>query len=356
MSTFVLAALLTAGLSPQQAASQPPGPAVVPGVRPPSGPEAMVQGQWTVVYAERNAQRVETGNSVVIKGDTLTFTLDGKEHTMHVTFGPRHMLHAFPAATGAGGQAGAPAAPGSAAGRPASAGANAAKASQAGAGQAQPEPGTQNQQQAGQQRPQEPVTPAPGRPGQAQTAAPQPGAAPGAPGQIPFNPQQYMQTMMHQRMYGAYGSAPGVYIASHEYLCIALEARNAPWGTGHPGQGAVPGAPTPRRSTGAGVVPGGAPTERNPSGAPQGQAEAAGGTPAAGGQAQATPGPGTQTGAAGGTGAAPVAGQTSPIVPPGAGRAHRFAGPQGFPGGPSESLVLILRKQTGAGSEAIPNR
>jgi hypothetical protein len=59
-----------------------------------------LDGQWTVLYMERNGQRMERGttsNTVTIRDNTVTFTEEGKQHSMHFQFGPQHTILTRPA-------------------------------------------------------------------------------------------------------------------------------------------------------------------------------------------------------------------------------------------------------------------
>jgi hypothetical protein len=61
-----------------------------------SGSHAMWDGTWQVVYAEKDGQRMETGASqnVTIRDGTLMCSIDGKQKTFRLRFGPNYTVWA----------------------------------------------------------------------------------------------------------------------------------------------------------------------------------------------------------------------------------------------------------------------
>ena len=60
-----------------------------------------LDGEWNVLYMERDGQRVEHGDKTVkIHNNTVTFTQDNKQHTMQFQFGPQHTISSRPVAEG----------------------------------------------------------------------------------------------------------------------------------------------------------------------------------------------------------------------------------------------------------------
>jgi hypothetical protein len=174
------------------------------------------------------------------------------------------------------------------------------------------------------------------RPGAGAPGSPPAGAPAAAPGGVPGGAPAAAPGGAAARPAGA-GFAPvassgagmhtGVFIATHDYLCLSFNTGAS--GPGAPGN--FPGAPG-RPQTAPGTAPGGAPAAGNPPGAPgapgrpQNPGAAPGSAPPPGGNAPATP---------------VVPGRPQPAGGPGAGN-WGGAGHHG-------SFVVILHRQ-GAGS------
>ena len=58
---------------------------------------ANLEGQWTVVYMEKDGRKVDmpSTSNVTIRGNTLTYN-DGQLHSWRLSFGPEHTLMAWP--------------------------------------------------------------------------------------------------------------------------------------------------------------------------------------------------------------------------------------------------------------------
>src|SRR3954467_15229929 len=56
-----------------------------------------IDGQWTVVYAEKDGKKMnlEDKSPVTIKNNTLTFKEDGKERMLRMHFGPGYTFWAM---------------------------------------------------------------------------------------------------------------------------------------------------------------------------------------------------------------------------------------------------------------------
>jgi hypothetical protein len=161
----------------------------------------MFDGTWQVVYCEKDGQRIDTGASqnVTIRGETLTCSLDGKQKTLRLRFGPNMTVWATEIGAGA---------TGSDASRP---------------GQDADRPGQD-----------------PNRPRQ----------DPNRPGQDPNRPKQDPN---RPGTSGTAGDAhQGVYIASQEYLCFAFQKSGT-----QPGARPGTGPSTGQGGTRPGEQPGG---------------------------------------------------------------------------------------------------
>jgi hypothetical protein len=69
-----------------------------------AGPIAtMLDGQWTLVYGEREGQRLDKAGTtnVTIRANTLTFTMDGQQHNWRLDFGAHQSLRAWHEGEGA---------------------------------------------------------------------------------------------------------------------------------------------------------------------------------------------------------------------------------------------------------------
>jgi hypothetical protein len=246
----MLAAALAFGADPQQ-----PGPAGggQPGV--PAGQQGAahqgavtglhVDGTWTVLCAEENGQKLNTGQNqtVTIRGNVITWQKDGKEHHARLLFGPNHMLTCLPEKTGQEGKTqGQASTPG------------------------HPRVGTPERQgQTGTPAPGAKAEGQKGQPGTAQAGAGQPGAEPGQTPQIPNRgplPGQvgYLPPVPGRDNIGAgapgtgvhaMGSHHGVYIFADNFLCLTFDA-------GFPGmhERMTPGAAKAGKGQGAGQHPG----------------------------------------------------------------------------------------------------
>jgi hypothetical protein len=97
MTQLALAALLVVAGQAQQ-----PG---TPGGRPYSGRGAsaatMIEGQWTLVYGEREGHRLDKTTNVTIHDNRLTFDMNGQQHNWRLEFGPRETLRAWHEGEGA---------------------------------------------------------------------------------------------------------------------------------------------------------------------------------------------------------------------------------------------------------------
>ncbi len=56
--------------------------------------DVSLDGQWTVVYVEKEGkpQEIKSAQQVTIRDNTVTCTMDGKQHSWKLEFLPRHML------------------------------------------------------------------------------------------------------------------------------------------------------------------------------------------------------------------------------------------------------------------------
>jgi hypothetical protein len=69
-----------------------------------AGPTAtMLDGQWALVYGEREGQRLDKAGTtnVSIRANVLTFNMDGQEHNWRLDFGPHQNLRAWHEGEGA---------------------------------------------------------------------------------------------------------------------------------------------------------------------------------------------------------------------------------------------------------------
>jgi hypothetical protein len=113
MNTILLASLLALNADPQttgQTGTPPGGQAKigrqnwergtdrVQADRVISSP-AKVDGDWAVVYMERDGRKVDTGKSdkATIRNNSVTYTDGGKEHTLRLELGPMHTIISYPA-------------------------------------------------------------------------------------------------------------------------------------------------------------------------------------------------------------------------------------------------------------------
>src|SRR5437588_411407 len=57
----------------------------------------MLEGQWTVVYGEREGQRLDKAGTTnaTIRGNSLTFNMDGQQHNWRLDFGAHQSLRAW---------------------------------------------------------------------------------------------------------------------------------------------------------------------------------------------------------------------------------------------------------------------
>jgi hypothetical protein len=305
MSVYLLAAVVALG------AQQPaPGTANQDRTGGQTAMTGLLDGQWTVVYFESHGHQAQAGSNatVTIHGGTLTFMRDGRQHTMHLNFGPNNTLTVSGMGeghegTGRGQTQGAPGTPGETGNRP---------SPRLGGGNPAPgaaNPATQPGQQANRQ-------------GQAQQGNPRnaqgsQGTAQGTQSERPYigllppgqGPAAGGQGRGPQGMASRQSTHHGVYIWSQEYLCLCLTGDQAMGGNrgGQGAQGRTPIAPTAGRPGTAGV--GGTGSTGGTTGA-----GASGGHSTATGTAQGGPGVGHTPGTGVGQGGAGVQPQTAAFV------------------------------------------
>lgn len=92
MHTLLLAFIVAMAQTPGQAS---PSPDSLPGQGTATSPVA--DGQWSVVYAELDGKKMADaqGQAVTLRGNSLTYTLDGKHQTVRLNFGPNNTLTAM---------------------------------------------------------------------------------------------------------------------------------------------------------------------------------------------------------------------------------------------------------------------
>ncbi len=241
MNCLMLAAALAFGAGPQQPApaggGQPGVTAGQPGAAHPVTPAGLhVDGTWTVLCAEANGQKLNTGQNqtVTIRGNVLTWQKDGKAHQCQLVFGPNHMLTVLPEKTGQEGK--------EKAGQEGKAQGQAGKAEhpRAGTAERQGQPGTpapvakaEGQKAEGQkaeaQKGQAGAGQPGAEPGQTQLQLPNRGPLPGQIGYIPPVPGRDAigagapaagapGAGVH-----AAGSHHGVYVFADNFLCLAFD-------------------------------------------------------------------------------------------------------------------------------------
>ena len=352
MNPYVLLALVALGPSPQ-----PPQTTRDAALQSPRSPAAVspFDGTWTVVYAESNGRRMDNAanSSVTIRGGVLGFNEGGRPTSMRLDFGPQHLVWAYdigvsaPAATGTGTSGtersrtgagttnpGAPATTGSRSGT--------GTAGQGTTGTGAPESGTTG-------RPATPTTgQPPAAPGAPAPAGSRPGVGTGTTGQgAPATTGQGTSGTAGSRTgtIGTTAPAPGttgtptrpghqgVFIASQEYLCIALNMSDL-------GTPALPpgGAGVDRGRPGAGP----APAQTNPGGTGVGNDRNRVGT---GNTSKST------TGVDRGEPGATSPGFGSSLPGPGGSGTAGTAGANVALANPANQFVLILRKQGGTGRQ-----
>lgn len=80
MMAFLLSAALTAGVGAPEEKTTAPN----------------IEGKWLIVYVEEGGKRNATWEQQVatVKGDTLSYSKDGDEHTLKLTFAPHQTVKA----------------------------------------------------------------------------------------------------------------------------------------------------------------------------------------------------------------------------------------------------------------------
>jgi hypothetical protein len=306
MSAILLSTLLVLGADPQvgtqgagQTTGRGTGQTTDRGVARPTAPitsasSRSFDGQWITVSAVVNGRKMEVDRAThaTIRGNTLTFSNNGREESLYLVFGPEHILQATPATAARGDQE-------------------------------------------------------TGRRGTDTTPRPA-GRTPAAGTTPPATAR------------GNAGSSFGVYIATDEYLSLALRPGNTGVGAGPVGPGAAPATGTPVNPRSA-LPPAGSPTRPG-----------TGATPGTGAGIQPPPPAGTLPGNGNppGVGTSPSFGSTNPVSPqtnlPGTGtRTDNAPAPLGGGQGTgttagvgrnvvptysaNDTLVLILRRDHAAG-------
>jgi hypothetical protein len=175
-----------------------------------------MEGTWTVLCCEKGGQKMGSAQhgTVTIQGSVLTCKIDGKEHRVHLMVGPNHMLTAWPEA---------------------------------------PQQGSNTQNKDGKVSNQQPATtaaePTRNNPGQVTAdARPNQQILPGQPGIGIGQP-----SALHQ------GSHHGVYIATNDFLCLALDRPFFEEEQKHAAGTAKPGEPAPTAQPKPGTQPAGQP-------------------------------------------------------------------------------------------------
>jgi len=89
----MLLATLAAGFDPQQSPTTGR-----PGAAPGQQAASHLDGTWTVLFCEKDGQKLSTGqnDTATIQGNMITFRREGKEHRVHLNFGQNHSLTAWP--------------------------------------------------------------------------------------------------------------------------------------------------------------------------------------------------------------------------------------------------------------------
>jgi hypothetical protein len=205
MNVVFMAALMSVGADPQQGVPQPFNPPQAN--RNPTAASTMMDGDWILVYAEKEGHAMDAAKhpKVTIRGTTLTLTHDGHQKVLHMQFGPNHSFWTMAAGGG------------------------------------QPPTGRESGTRPANEpnrpvNPPQPPNPNPNPPATApQPANPNP-VQPAAPAQPGFNPAIRPATgnQPPAAVGGrnpAHGNAHGTYILSQEFLCLAMD--NSPWHEEH---------------------------------------------------------------------------------------------------------------------------